>query len=123
MILKDKLIRLSPPDTNEVLIKKIIVPVINNGKLKFIGKGKSTVDVQQIKERFNSLDIHLDWKLFTTIQKERNNIEHYYTSTGKDAIRRLIVLSFVLIRDFIKHELDESPIDYISKESWKGFWR
>lgn len=71
---------MSPPGSDEVLIKQTIVPAFDNqGQLFFQGKGNKTVDVLQIKDRFREFDIKVNWRIFNEINKLRNNIEHYYT--------------------------------------------
>ncbi|MGB3694028.1 MAG: hypothetical protein WBG70_14920 [Spirulinaceae cyanobacterium] len=116
LLYKEKLYRLSPSHDKEVLIKKDIRPVYDDTKnITFIGKGKKTVDVYEIKERFKSLDVEVDWKKFEELNKLRNNIEHYYTDKSPEAIREVIVKSFLLIRDFISESLKEEPINVLGK--------
>lgn len=117
LLFKSKLLDLSPPDCDEVLIKSKIIPVISKGLIVFKGEGKSTVDVNEIRKRFTSLGINVDWKLFENIQKERNNIEHYYSSVDNDSISLLIVDSIILMSNFIINELKEIPIDLMG-DSW-----
>jgi len=63
LLFKEKLRRLSPSGSDEVLIKKRVLPVrTSDGNVNFSGDGDKTVDVQEIKERFRSLGIHVDWK-------------------------------------------------------------
>ncbi|MGB7520568.1 MAG: Clp protease N-terminal domain-containing protein, partial [Spirulinaceae cyanobacterium] len=122
LLYKEKLYRLSPSHDKEVLIKKDIRPVYDDDtkNITFIGKGKKTVDVYEIKERFKSLDIEVDWKKFEELNKLRNNIEHYYTDKSPEAIREVIVTSFLLIRDFISESLKEEPINVLGKECWQA---
>jgi hypothetical protein len=65
LLYKEVLRRLSPEDSNEVLVKARIVPSLNEfGEVVFIGKGSKTADTRQIRERFDALDISTDWKPF-----------------------------------------------------------
>lgn len=58
LLYKEKLRRLSPAGSNEVLLKKDIRPALDDrGTVIFVGSGKKTVDVQQIKERFKTLNV------------------------------------------------------------------
>lgn len=83
LLYKEKLRRLSPEDSNEVLLKKDVIPVFDaDGAIKFVGTGKKTVDIQQIKERFKSLSISVDWTRFDEVTNIRNDIEHYYTTAS-----------------------------------------
>jgi hypothetical protein len=73
LLYKEKLRQLSPPGSDEVLIKQNIHPKLNpSGQLEYVGYGKKTVDVQKIKERFKSLGIDVNWSLFENISDIRN---------------------------------------------------
>ncbi|HBB33010.1 MAG TPA: hypothetical protein DDZ80_31365 [Cyanobacteria bacterium UBA8803] len=121
LLYKEKLCRLSPSYDKEVLIKKDIRPIDDGqGNIIFIGTGKKTVDVQEIKERFSSLKITVDWKKFDELNQLRNNIEHYYTDKSPDAVREVIAKSFILIRDFISDCLDEEPHQLLGDVYWQA---
>ncbi|MBD2093602.1 hypothetical protein H6F90_00335 [Trichocoleus sp. FACHB-591] len=121
LLYKEKLYRLSPPHDKEVLIKKDIKPSYDTeGNVVFVGKGKKTVDVQEIKERFSNLGIKIDSKNFDDLNQLRNDIEHYYTDKSADAVREIIAKSFILIRDFIYEHLDEQPHQLLGEECWKS---
>jgi hypothetical protein len=119
LLFKEKLRELSPGDSDEVLIKQKIQPqIISNNNIIFTGDGKKTVDVQQIKERFSSLNIDADWKRFEKIIKIRNDIEHYYTNESIDRLRELITDSFIIIRNFSLTQLGYEPIDLLGEKTW-----
>ena len=120
LLFKHKLCELSPPDTDEALIKQRVLPEIDaTGAVKWIGKGKKTVDVQNIKERFESLNISVDWKRLERINKYRNDIEHYYSSLNPQSVQALISNSFIIIRDFISEHLNEDPKVLLGDEAWE----
>ena len=120
LLLKEKLNRLSPPDSNEVLIKEKILPKLDaNKKIIFVGKGKKTVKIEQMMERFESLGIKFDWKRFQKITDLRNDLEHYHTATGRDAIGDMVSDAFILVRDFVKNELVEDPPVLLGRDVWK----
>ena len=51
LLFKHKLELLSPPDSNEALIKQKVMPVLQaDGGILWVGDGRKTVDVQQIKD-------------------------------------------------------------------------
>ena len=119
LLFKHKLCELSPSDTDEALIKQKVLPKIDaTGAVKWIGKGKKTVDVQNIKERFDSLNITVDWKRLESINKYRNDIEHYYSSLNTQSIQGLISDSFIIIRDFISEHLEEDPKKLLGDDAW-----
>jgi hypothetical protein len=116
LLLKEKLRRLSPPNSDEVLIKEKILPKRDtNGKIIFVGKGKKTVNTEQIRARFESLGIKFDWTRFNKIKDLRDDIEHYHTA----AITGMVSDAFILVRDFVKNELAEEPRAFLGRDVWK----
>lgn len=119
LLYKEKLCQLSPDDDKELLIKQSIRPVQNEkGEIAFQGKGQKTVDVQSIRERFNSLKVEVDWNRFDEINKLRNDLEHYYTSKSPDAVREILAKSFLLIRDFLSEHLEQDPQEALGSDCW-----
>jgi hypothetical protein len=121
LLYKEKLRRLSPPDTQEVLIKQKIKPSFDkNGKIIFIGSGKKTVDHFQIKERFDALNIKIDWGKLERINNIRNNIEHYYSTNSSQETIEVVANSLNLIKDVLIDHLDEDPIDLLGEKCWNS---
>jgi hypothetical protein len=121
LLYKEKLRRLSPPDTQEVLIKQKIKPSFDkNGKIIFIGSGKKTVDHFQIKERFDALNIKIDWGKLERINNIRNNIEHYYSTNSEQEIIEVVANSLNLIKDVLIDHLDEDPINLLGENCWNS---
>lgn len=119
LLFKHKLVLLSPSESDEILIKKSIRPILNdNNEIIWEGKGEKTVDVQSIKERFKSLNISVNWEEFDRANKIRNNIEHYFEKTNIDSIRNVISTLFPIMRDFIIGHLKESPQKLIGDKYW-----
>jgi hypothetical protein len=119
LLYKEKLLRLSPPDSNEVLIKCKILPVFGINGISFKGDGKNTVTVRDIQQRFEALNVEVDWKLFKHISKLRNDIEHYFSVKSQKEILEIISDAFVLIRDFISLQLNENPLELLGKDCWE----
>ena len=90
----------------------------STGQIAWEGKGKKTVDVRQIEERFESLGVKTHWDRINKIKEFRNDIEHYHSDLSKDAIRDLISNSFIVIRDFISDELSLDPKELLGSDSW-----
>ena len=111
LLFKEKLRKLSPSDSDEVLLKQKIKPTKNDADVVFVGCGKKTVDVQDIKERFSGLEIDVDWARVEKIIKARNDIEHYCTKESTGRLKELIANSFVIIRSFLASELELKPIE------------
>ena len=122
LLFKSKLAELSKED-DEALIKEKVLPIVKDGDIKWIGKGKKTVDVVQIKDRFSSLGISVDWGQLEKFQQYRNNIEHYFDKENvkSDVVRTYIADSFVIITDFLKNQLDIDPLDTFKPEIWEFF--
>lgn len=119
LLYKVKLCQLSPDESKELLIKKFIFPKQDaDGEIFFVGKGKNTVDVQSIKDRFKSLGIVVDWEKFKVINDLRTDIEHYYTLKTSDAVREIIASSFILIRDFLSQHLEQDPQEALGNDCW-----
>lgn len=121
LLYKEKLLRLSPPDSEEVLIKTKILPKIKNGKLVFVGTGPHTVDTDQIERRFNSLNIKADWQRTKAILRLRNDIEHYHSDKPPSVLREVIGTAFFVINEFCRDELDVAPYDLFGADVWDVF--
>lgn len=119
LLFKEKLRRLSPPNSNNVLIKKRIKPIINaDGYVEFIGDGKNTIDKLQIETYFKSLNIIVDWKKVDRIIGQRNNIEHYYTDLDDKQLRIIFSDSFIILDEFITNYLNTTPSDLFGESYW-----
>jgi len=119
LLFKEKLRQLSPEGSDEVLIKQRIQPEFDqSGNVVFRGEGKKTVDVQQIKERFHSLNIQTEWNRFQKVVDIRNAIEHYCTAESADRMRELLADSFIIIRNFVTKQLGCEPVDLLGEETW-----
>lgn len=121
LLYKEKLLRLSPPDSGEVLIKTKILPKLQNGKLVFVGTGTHTVDTGQIEQRFESLNIKADWRRTKEIIKLRNDIEHYHSNQPPSVLREVIGTAFSIINDFCSNELDVDPYELFDADVWGVF--
>ena len=122
LLFKEKLRRLSPPNSNEALIKSKIVPKVQpDGSIAWEGEGKTTVNVQEIKKHFKNLGINIDWGRIKKIQGYRNDIEHYYSSVNLNSAKTYINDCFVVIRDFVRKHLDEDPLVLFGEEPWNTF--
>ena len=87
LLFKHKLSMMSTPESDEALIKQRVMPTKDDaGEIVWKGKGSKTVDVQNIRERFDSLDIDVNWKRIIKVNQFRNDIEHYYSSLTHEAI-------------------------------------
>jgi len=120
LLFKEKLRRLSPPNSNELLLKQKVQFQIVDGAVVITGKGKNTVTVREIEERFKSLDIKANFKSLEKISKLRNNIEHYYSTKSPIAARGVLTYAFTLFRDFARDELGEDPEKLLGGDVWQS---
>jgi ssDNA-binding Zn-finger/Zn-ribbon topoisomerase 1 len=118
LLFKEKLLRLSPKDSNEVLLKAKTLPKRVNGLISFIGVGKRTVNLKQIQEHFENLNINVDWKRVKRVSDIRNELEHYFSPENKASINEAVSKTFLIIRDFITHQLDENPLELLGQDCW-----
>jgi len=120
LLYKEKLRRLSPPNSNEALMMSKLVPNRDSkGNVSFIGTGKKTVDVQEIEDRFTALGIKTDWKRFRRISGERNDVEHRQPRIDQNGLKGLISDSFLIIRDFVTDELQDNPRELLGEDAWQ----
>lgn len=124
LLFKSKLAELSQKD-DESLLKQKVVPVIQDGEIKWVGDGKKTVDVQQIQYRFRSLNIEVNWKRLDALQNYRNNIEHYFDKNKCNitVVRQYIVSGFTVIHSFLTRHLSRNPQECFNQHIWKIFLR
>jgi len=118
LLFKESLRELSPLDSNELLVKKNVVPKIVDGKIVFHGKGESTVDFHTIKSRFEELQIHVNWDDLKDVRRIRNDAEHYYTEESKRTIEEALSKLFNVAVEFIRKEFEDDPKDYFSDSAW-----
>jgi hypothetical protein len=120
LVFKEKLRQLSPTDSDEVLLKERIQPKrMDAGGIAFVGTGKKTVDAQQIKDRFKSLGVTVDWHRFDDLIRVRNELEHYHSSESLSRVRELIADAFGVLRTFLISELNLEPVELLGEAVWK----
>lgn len=120
LLIKEKLVRLSPPGSGEVLIKQKIRAVLDaGGKLSFVGEGKKTIDLFQMEERTKALGISVDWARVHEITQIRNDAEHYYTALSVGAIKGALAKSFIVIRDVLETQLEVEPLSALGEDTWQ----
>jgi hypothetical protein len=120
LLCKEKLRRLSPPGSNDVLMMRDNRPTRDaQGNVLIVGHGKKTVDVWQIEERFQSLGIPLDTKRLDRITDARNEIEHHYPKATKAALDGVVADAFLVARGLIEWQLGSDPRELLGEEVWQ----
>jgi hypothetical protein len=119
LLCKEKLRRLSPPQSDEMLIKQQSRPIERDGQIVIVGHGKKTVDQYQIKERFTSLNIPMDWKLIERLTDHRNTIEHYRFSGQREELQGIIAASARIIGHLVTDVLSADPLELLGRDCWE----
>ena len=58
LLCKETLRRLSPPDSNDVLVRKRKVAVkAHDGTVRFVGKGRQTIDRAEIEQDLQAVEV------------------------------------------------------------------
>jgi hypothetical protein len=119
LLFKERLRLLSPDGSDEALIRKSIQPTLDvAGNVRFHGKGKATVGVPEIRERFKSLGIEVDWGRVDAVIGIRNDVEHYSTALPAARMKELLNDAFLVVRDFITKELKSDPSTLLEHDTW-----
>ncbi len=122
LLYKYKLQQLSQVNSNELLLKEHYTSKKDTktefNKLIEIGKGKTTVNVKQIKEYFESFKISIDMELLDSLREVRNNIEHYYTELKDNDVKEVITKAFHLIYQFCPY-IEHEPDMLLGQDYWK----
>ncbi|NJO07956.1 MAG: hypothetical protein HC876_21905 [Chloroflexaceae bacterium] len=120
LLFKEKLRDMSPPDSDEILLRVKFEPIIAaDGSVKIQGVGKRTIDYDEIKDRFKKLRIDADWDRVGQVKHIRDQLEHYYTDTQPKAVGEAIANTFVVVQKFIRKELDEDPQALLGQNCWQ----
>ena len=123
LLCKVKLQRLSPPDSDEVLLKQNVEPHrAADGSVTWMGTGKKTADQETIRKRFSALKIAVDWRPLEAISQIRNNIEHYYFAGTRQQAQEAFAEASILIRELIMDVLDEEPTALIGDDAWSTLY-
>jgi predicted RNA-binding Zn-ribbon protein involved in translation (DUF1610 family) len=118
LLCKEKLARLSAD--GEALLKVKLLPVAcPDGSVILRGVGKKTVDVQGIKERFQSLGIHLTtWKQIERLTEIRNDMEHMFFKGAVRLAQEAVSDAFLAVRELLAVVLEEEPVGALGTACW-----
>jgi hypothetical protein len=119
LLCKEQLRRLSPPGSEEVLLKQKTRPVRRDEGIMVVGDGRRTVDQFQITERFKQLEIEVDWKPLDRLTLHRNDIEHYRFAGSREDLLGSIAGSAKIIRQLVSDVLESDPLALLGKPCWE----
>lgn len=122
LLFKHKLQELSPNGSDEALLKTKVMPEMNpeTGEVTWVGRGKKTVEVADIIERLSSLKVEgIEWKRLEALQKNRNDIEHYYSQVPVENLKEAVANALHLITQFCGPHLGDEPVEVLGQECWE----
>jgi hypothetical protein len=114
LLCKEQLRRLSPTDSDEILLRLKMRPIQKDGTIVMIGDGRKTVDQSQIKQ----LGIMVDWKPLDRLTEYRNDIERYRFAGGREPLTAAIADSAKIIRELVNDVLRCDPRTLLGQASW-----
>ena len=117
LLCKEVLRLYSPPDSNDVLIKKTKgVTKDRDGGIRMVGVGENTVGRVEIEKLFKQLQL-VDLSKLGRLAKIRNNIEHSH-APAPGAIQEAIAGAMPIIRSVIVKELEDEPSELLGQKAW-----
>ena len=120
LLLKEKLRRESPSDSNDALLYEKFGPARSaSGAVVLVGHGKKTVDRATIQERFKLLELKLDWKRLERLSTIRNEIEHLVTKVARTDVQGAVEATFVLVATVLEDHLGMNPRSAFSPATWE----
>lgn len=120
LLLKEKLVRMSPPGSGDVLLYQKWRAAQTPGGVVLKGKGKNTVGTEEIIERFKDLGLSIDERRLRKLQEIRNDVEHHVSSHPEAVVRKAVAESFVIIVDALSNHLGIKPGDVLSQPIWNA---
>ena len=119
LLCKEVLRQLSPPDSNDLLIRTKKKAVRDaDGNVRLVGDGKKTIDRAEIEETFKQLQLGVDLSNLKRLGEIRNDIEHLHPTHAPALIQEAIADAMPIIRDVIVKELNEEPSALLGQEAW-----
>lgn len=118
LLLKEKLRRESPANSRDALIYERVEFRRQQGGIAVVGKGVKTVDVEQIKERFKTLNLSLDERRLEQLRNIRNDIEHHSTKQSHAKVQEAVARTFVLVARVLEDHLGLKPHDTFADGVW-----
>jgi hypothetical protein len=121
LLAKEVLRQLSPPGSNELLIrikKKAVRQA--DGTVTLVGDGKKTIDRFEIEETFKQLQLSIDLSNLKRLAEIRNDIEHMHPQHAPALIQEAIADAMPIIRDIVVKGLHEEPSALLGSEAWEA---
>lgn len=122
LLCKEKLRRLSPPGSDDVLIyEQFDVVPSTDGGTRLEPRKKRTVTVDQIETRFKAFAVKADLKSLKFTIRVRNDLEHLFISTQlKPRCQEAFAHGFSFLDRFMREELNEDPRETLGADVWQA---
>ena len=119
LLCKEALRRLSPPESNDILIRTRKKAVRNpDGTVRFVGEGRQTIARAEIEQTFKELQLNVDLSTLKRLAEIRNDIEHMHSKVGPALIQEAIADAMPIIHAIIVKELREEPGPLLGADAW-----
>lgn len=119
LLCKEVLRRLSPPESNDILIRTRKKAVKNpDGTVRFVGEGRQTIGRTEIEQTFKELQLNVDLSNLKRLAAIRNDIEHMHSGVGPALIQEAIADAMPIIHAIIVKELREDPGLLLGADAW-----
>lgn len=122
LLAKEVLRQLSPPGSNDILIRIKKKAAVNqvDGNVMLVGDGKKTIDRFEIEEIFKQLQLAVDLSNLKRLAEIRNDIEHMHPQHAPALIQEAIADAMPIIRDIVVKELQEEPSALLGSQAWEA---
>ncbi len=122
LLCKEKLRRLSPPGSDDVLIyEQFDVVPSTEGGTRLAPRTKKTVAFDQIERRFKAFAVKADLKSLKSAISVRNELEHLYISTQlKPRCQEAFAHGYSFLDRFMREELNEDPREALGADVWEA---
>ncbi|MDW9817159.1 hypothetical protein GOB25_19200 [Sinorhizobium meliloti] len=98
---KECLLQAAPnADPMQVLASRYVPGLDDDGNLLIGPKGQTTIDLQELRERFGTFGLKWPDGNIKELQKLRNDFEHFHSKAPKESIRQAIAACFPLVVGF-----------------------
>ena len=89
LLCKEALRRLSPPGSNDILIRTRKKAVRNpDGTVRFVGEGRQTIARAEIEQTFKELQLNVDLSTLKRLAAIRNDIEHMHSGSAPHSSKK-----------------------------------
>jgi len=118
LLAKEALVKSAPNADPRDILSARYKPVSDGNKgVTFESETNRTIDFRDIGRRFKDFNLSIDHSALSSLNRIRNQIEHFYTESSLDAVREAIARAFPVVTDLFKL-LNISPADALH-DAWK----